>query len=73
VKRLTGEVVIPFSDNMASIYERVPLYKVAKAWDDNDPNLSEVYKLKSSDPHVVGLLAPSQRYSTSEEEEACQL
>jgi hypothetical protein len=35
---------------MASIYERVPLYKVVKAWDDNNPNLSEVYKLQSNDP-----------------------
>ncbi len=33
---------------MASIYERVPLYKVIKAWDDNNPNLSEVYKLQSN-------------------------
>jgi hypothetical protein len=50
MKRLTGEVVIPSPDNMASIYERVPLYKVVKAWDDNDPSLSEVYKLQSNDP-----------------------
>ncbi len=35
---------------MASMYERVPLYKVVKAWDDNDPNLSEVYKLHSNNP-----------------------
>jgi hypothetical protein len=49
VKRLTGEVAIPSSNNMASIYEKVPLYKVIKAWDDNDPNLSEVYKLQSND------------------------
>ncbi len=34
---------------MASIYERVPLYKVIKAWDDNNPNLSECYKLQSND------------------------
>jgi hypothetical protein len=34
---------------MALIYEKVPLYKVVKTWDDNDPNLSEVYKLQSSD------------------------
>ncbi len=33
---------------MALIYEKVPLYKVVKAWDNNDPNLSEVYKLQSS-------------------------
>ncbi len=33
---------------MALIYKKVPLYKVVKAWDDNDPNLSEVYKLQSS-------------------------
>ncbi len=35
---------------MASIYERVPLHKVAKAWDKNNPNLSEVYKLQSNNP-----------------------
>jgi hypothetical protein len=34
---------------MASIYERVPIYKVIKAWDDNNPKLSEVYKLQSND------------------------
>ncbi len=34
---------------MASIYEKVPLYKVVKAWVDNNPNQSEVYKLQSSD------------------------
>ncbi len=34
---------------MASIYEKVPLYKVVKAWDHNDPNLSEGYKLQSND------------------------
>ncbi len=34
---------------MASIYEKVPLYKAVKAWDNNDPNLSEVYKLQSND------------------------
>ncbi len=33
---------------MASIYEKVPLYKVVKAWDNNNPNLSEVYKLQSN-------------------------
>jgi hypothetical protein len=33
---------------MASIYEKVPLYKVVKTWEDNDPNLSEVYKLQSN-------------------------
>jgi hypothetical protein len=48
MKRLTGELVIPSPNNMASIYEKVPLYKVVKAWDDNNPNLSEVYKLKSN-------------------------
>jgi hypothetical protein len=26
----------------------VPLYKVVKAWDGNDPNLSECYKLQSN-------------------------
>jgi hypothetical protein len=34
---------------MASMYERVSLYKVVKAWEDNDPNLSECYKLQSND------------------------
>ncbi len=34
---------------MALIYERLPLYKVIKAWGDNNPNLSEVYKLQSND------------------------
>jgi hypothetical protein len=48
MKRLPREVVIPSQDNMASIYERVPLYKVVKAWDNNNPNLSEVYKLQSN-------------------------
>jgi hypothetical protein len=33
---------------MASIYEKVPQYKVVKTWEDNDPNLSEVYKLQSN-------------------------
>ncbi len=50
VKRLTGEVVIPSPNNMASIYEKVPLYKVVKAWEDNNSNLSEVYTLQSNDP-----------------------
>jgi hypothetical protein len=49
VKSLTGEVVTPPPNNMASIFEKVPLYKVVKAWDDNNPNLSEVYKLQSND------------------------
>jgi hypothetical protein len=48
VTRLTGEVVLPSSDTIASIYKKVLLYKVVKeAWDNNDPNLSEVYKLQS--------------------------
>ncbi len=34
---------------MASINEKVPLYKAVKAWDDNDTNLSEVYNLHSND------------------------
>jgi hypothetical protein len=34
---------------MASIYERPPLYKGKKKWDEND-NLSEVYKLQSNNP-----------------------
>ncbi len=33
---------------MALIYKKVPLYKVVKTWEDNDPNLSEVYKLQSN-------------------------
>jgi hypothetical protein len=33
---------------MASIYEKVLLYKVVKTWEDNDPNLLEVYKLQSN-------------------------
>jgi hypothetical protein len=49
VKRLTREVAIPSPDNMAAIYEKVPLYKVIKAWEDNNPNLSEVYKFQSND------------------------
>ncbi len=36
---------------MASIYEKVLLYKVVKTWEDNDPNLSEVYKLQSNNTH----------------------
>ncbi len=39
-------------DKMASIYEKVPLYKVIKTWDDNNPNLSEVYKLQSNDSYT---------------------
>jgi hypothetical protein len=35
---------------MASIYEKVLLFKVVKAWDDKNPNLSEVYKLQSNNP-----------------------
>jgi hypothetical protein len=35
---------------MASISKRVPIYKVVKAWDDND--LSEVYKLQSNNPQI---------------------
>jgi hypothetical protein len=33
---------------MASIYEKVPLYKVMKTWEDKDPNLLEVYKLQGN-------------------------
>jgi hypothetical protein len=40
---------IPSPNNMALIYEKVPLCKVVKAWDNNNPNLSEVYKLQSND------------------------
>ncbi len=34
---------------MALIYKKVPLYKVVKTWEENNPNLSEVYKLQSND------------------------
>ncbi len=34
---------------MASIYGKVLLYKAVKAWDENEPNLSEVCKLHSND------------------------
>jgi hypothetical protein len=50
MKRLTREVVTPPPNNMASMFEKVPLYKVVKTWDNNDPNLSEVYKLQSNNP-----------------------
>ncbi len=40
---------IPSTNTMALICEKVPLYKVVKTWDNNDPNLSEVYKLQSID------------------------
>jgi hypothetical protein len=33
---------------MASIYKKVPLYKVVKTREDNNPNLSKVYKLQSN-------------------------
>ena len=33
---------------MALSYKKELLYKVVKAWDDNEPNLSEVYKLQSN-------------------------
>jgi hypothetical protein len=35
---------------MASVHERVPFHKVVKVWDNNNPNLSEVYKLQSNNP-----------------------
>jgi hypothetical protein len=50
MKRLTRQVVVPSPDKVASIHERVPLYKIVKAWDDNNPNLSEVYKLQRNNP-----------------------
>jgi hypothetical protein len=50
MKRLTRAVVTPPPNNMALIFEKVMLYKVIKAWDDNNPNLFEVYKLQSNDP-----------------------
>ncbi len=49
MKRLIREVVTPPPNIMASFFEKVPLYKVVKAWDNNNPNLSEVYKLQSND------------------------
>jgi hypothetical protein len=48
MKKLTQKVVIPSPNNMALVYKKVPLYKVIKAWDDKNPNLSEVYKLQSN-------------------------
>ncbi len=51
VKSLTEQKVIPSPNNMALIYEKVSLYKVVKTWVDNNPNLSEVYKLQSSNLH----------------------
>jgi hypothetical protein len=50
VRRLSKEVALPSPDTMASIYERVPLYKFVKAKDNNNPNLSECCKLQSNDP-----------------------
>jgi hypothetical protein len=47
-EKLNWRRVIPSPNNMASIYKKVPLYKVVKAWGNNNPNLSEVYKLQSS-------------------------
>jgi hypothetical protein len=41
---------------MALIFEKVPLYKVVMAWDDNNPNLSEVYKLQSNDPGNISCI-----------------
>ena len=48
VKSLIEQKVIPSPNNMASIYKKVSLYKVVKAWDNNNPNLSEAYKLQSN-------------------------
>jgi hypothetical protein len=48
MRSLIREAVKLSQDTMASIYERVPFYKVLKAWDDNDPKLSECYKLQSN-------------------------
>ena len=50
MKHLTEHQPHTSPDNMASIYEKVPLYKVVKTWDDNGPNLSKVYKLQSNNP-----------------------
>jgi hypothetical protein len=41
MNRLTGEVVILSPNNMALIYEKVPLYKAVKAWDNNNPTCLE--------------------------------
>jgi hypothetical protein len=46
--RLTALVFDP--PTRAPYHERVPLYKVVKVCDDNNPNLSEVYKLQSNNP-----------------------
>ena len=40
---------------MASIYERPPVYKGERKWDDND-TLSEVYKLRSNNPKNKSLV-----------------
>ncbi len=50
VKHLTEHQRHTSPDNMALIYKKVPLCKVVKTRDDNDPNLSEVYKLQSNNP-----------------------
>ncbi len=50
VKHITEHQRHTSPDNMALIYKKVPLYKVAITWDNNDPNLSEVYKLQSNNP-----------------------
>jgi hypothetical protein len=47
-EKLNRRRVIPSPNNMALIYKKVPLYMVVKAWSNDDPNLSEVYKLQSS-------------------------
>jgi hypothetical protein len=36
---------------MASTYKKVSLYKVGKTWEDNNPNLSKVFRLQSNNTH----------------------
>jgi hypothetical protein len=36
---------------MALTYKKVPFYKVMKTWEDDNPNLSKVYKLQSNNTH----------------------
>jgi hypothetical protein len=62
VKRLTKEVVIPSPNNMALIYKKVPLYMVVKASDDNNPNLSEVYKLQSNNSQNIEIHKDNGKY-----------
>ncbi len=47
INRKSGHTI---SKEQASVYEKVLLYKVVKAWNNNNPNLYDVYKLQSNDP-----------------------